>query len=132
MARLPYAARSLVRQIMADHPKMEYEPHGDPDGLNVHRTIRFDKATSEALGAAITQMDDPRIEEASVTEAGYLHVTFVGKPIADQRGDFALEAAREVAAAEESEPEEKPKSKPRKRAAKKATPESPESRPDEP
>lgn len=98
MARLPYAAKTLIAQATARKPRTKAEPHGDVDGLGVHRTIKFNKETSKFLAPLLEQIDDERIEDFEVTEAGYLHVTFVATPDADQRAEFPLSAAEEVAA----------------------------------
>lgn len=97
MARLPYAARTLVRQVLEHKPKANYEVHGDPDGLNVNRTIKFDKTVSKWLAPIVEALDDERIAEVELTEAGYLHVTFTEETIADQRTPFNLDDAITVA-----------------------------------
>ena len=96
MPRLPYAALTLIEQVRLDKPRAKVEPAGDPDGFNVHRTIRFDKRTSTWLAPLLEAIEDPRIESLHVTDAGYLYVTFIAKPQADQRARFPLAAAAEV------------------------------------
>lgn len=97
--RIPYAARTLQSQVQERRNKAEIEPFGEEDGLGVVRTLRFDKATSKWLAPLLEAIapDDPRVEWVEVTEAGYLHVTFVGTPDADQLDEFPLDDAAEVA-----------------------------------
>jgi hypothetical protein len=104
MSRLPYAAKQLIEQVQAERPSAKAEPVGDPDGLNVHRTIKFDKRTSKWLAPLAEQFldTDPRIAEWNVTDAGYLHVDFITTPGADDRSRFLLSEAIMVA---DSEPE---------------------------
>lgn len=89
--RLPYAAETLLDQVLEEKPKAEMQNHSDPDGLDVVRTVKFDKRTSAWLADRLTD-EDPRIESVELTEAGYLHVTFVPGIEADQRDPFDLEA----------------------------------------
>lgn len=98
MARAPYAARTLHRAVLDHKPKATMEEFGDPDGLGVYRTYRFDKRTSKWLAPLIEQMNDRRITEANLTEAGYLHITFASGPMADFKDKFPLDAAIAVAA----------------------------------
>lgn len=102
MPRLPGAAKRLIQQVQAEKPKATADPEGDPDGLAVWRTIKFDKRTSKWLAPLMEQIDDPRLHDVKVTEAGYLHVTFVHTPQADWRDPFPLTEAAEVVAAESS------------------------------
>lgn len=99
--RLPYAARTLIEQAQAEKPSTKVEFVGDPDGYGVIRTIKFNKATSKWLAPLLDEIGDERIESSELTEAGYLHVTFVGTPAADQSADFPLDAATEVAGSDE-------------------------------
>jgi hypothetical protein len=85
MARLPHAAKTLRRQVLDKHPRSTVEGFGDPDGLGVVRTLRLSKSASDWLA--------PLLE---VTDAGYLHVEFTGRPVADQRQEFPLTDAEEV------------------------------------
>lgn len=96
MSRIPHAARTLIQQVTEAKPKATAEPHGDPDGLDVQRTIRFNKATSKWLAPILEHMGDPRIEEVEMTDAGYLHVTFVPTVDADGTQQFPLSAAEQV------------------------------------
>lgn len=102
MARLPYAAKQFIKQAEALRSSTKYEPK-DLDGLNVYRTLRFDKRTSKWLAPALDQFADmdERIEMYHVSDAGYLYLTFVATPDADNREPFLLEDAVEVAAASE-------------------------------
>lgn len=98
MSRLPYAAKQLIEQVQAARPSAKAEPHGEVDGLRVHRTIKFDKRTSKWLAPILDQFADidERIEEYDVTSAGYLHITFVSTRIADDRSPYPLKAAETV------------------------------------
>jgi hypothetical protein len=96
MPRLPYAAVTLAEQVRVERPKAKMEPTEGPDGLGVYRTVKFDKRTSDWLYPLLEVIDDSRIEEFHVTEAGYLHVTFIPQPQADQRTRFPLAEARQV------------------------------------
>lgn len=95
--RLPYAAHQLIEQVQDRRKKAKAEYVSDPDGLGVVRTIKFDKATSKWLAPILEALDDDRIREAEVTEAGYLHVTFVPTPNADDRRAFPLDEAEALA-----------------------------------
>lgn len=88
MARLPYAARVLIDQATAAKPRTKVERVDEPDGFNVHRTIKFSKDTSKWLEPRLEV--DPRIADAHLTDDGYLHVTFISGPRADDRTVFAL------------------------------------------
>lgn len=103
--RLPYAARTLIEQVQAEKPKATYETVGEPDGFRVNRTIKFDKRTSKWLAPLLVETEDERIAEASLTDAGYLHVRFVGSPVADQRDEFPLVEAETVLAEEQPQPD---------------------------
>lgn len=93
--RIPYAAKVLTQQVAEQRKKATFEPVDEPDGLGVHRTIKFDKTTSKWLAPLLESISDPRIASAEITEAGYLHVTFVGSKYADDREPFPLYAAEE-------------------------------------
>lgn len=94
MPRLPYAAK----QFLVEGEIEKYETH-DLDGLNVYRTLKFDKRTSKRLGEAMLFVDDERIADWHMTDAGYLHVTFVSGPEADTYDHFLLDDAITVAKA---------------------------------
>lgn len=96
MARLPHAAKTLRRQVLERHPRSTVEAHGDPDGLGVFRTLRFSKSAGQWLAPLLEVIEDRRIVRSQVTDAGYLHVEFSPRPIADQRDDFPLEDAELV------------------------------------
>lgn len=96
MARLPHAAKTLRRQVLDRHPRSTVEGFGDPDGLGVVRTLRFSKSAGQWLAPLLEVIDDNRIVRAEVTDAGYLHVEFSGRPVADQRQEFPLTEAQEV------------------------------------
>lgn len=96
MPRLPYAAKRLIQQATDAKPATKAKPVDDPDGLGVHRTIQFNKATSTWLKPLLEEMDDPRIASLEVDKGGLLEVTFVATTFADDRTPFALEAAEIV------------------------------------
>lgn len=96
MARLPHAAKTLRRQVLEKHPRSTVEGFGDPDGLGVVRTLRLSKSASDWLAPLLEVIDDNRIVRSEVTDAGYLHVEFSGRPVADQRQEFPLADAEEV------------------------------------
>lgn len=101
MPRLPYAAKDLIAAVTDLKPKAKAEPVGDADGLNVHRTIKFDKPTSKWLAPLLEEIGDPRITGLELTDAGYLHVTFASGRPADIRGRFPLAAAETVSQSED-------------------------------
>lgn len=94
--RNPRSANVLIKQVQASKPKATAEPVGDADGFGIHRTIKFDKTTSKWLAPILEETGDPRISGLELTDAGYLHVTFVGTQHADHTGEFPLDAAEEV------------------------------------
>jgi hypothetical protein len=100
MARLPYAATRLIQDVQAIKPSAKAQPADDPDGLRVHRTIKFGKRESSVIYRVLLHIQDSRIESFHLTDAGYLHVTFVAGPRADRRGSFYLQEALTVAEAQ--------------------------------
>ena len=102
MPRLPYAAVRFIQDVQAIKPSAKAQPHGDPDGLQVYRTIKFGKRESAMLYRLLLHVKDPRIESYNLTDAGYLHVTFVPGPRADRRGSFYLSEALTVSEATKS------------------------------
>lgn len=97
MARLTYGAKVLIAQVQERRSKASAEAAGEPDGLGVHRTIRFDKRTSKWLAPLLEAIEDPRVTDLHTTDAGYLHVTFTHKRDADRRDLFPLDDAAVVA-----------------------------------
>lgn len=89
MPRLPYAATTLIQQVQNERKSATAQPHGDPDGFGVFRTIKFDKKSSPWVAERLQH--DERVLETELTEAGYLHVTFSDRPAADIRDPFVLE-----------------------------------------
>jgi hypothetical protein len=57
--------------------------------------VKFSKAAKD-LGEIIEATADPRLASVNVTDAGYLHVTFVEGSRADFRHEFDLDAAEKV------------------------------------
>jgi hypothetical protein len=96
MARLPYAAKQLIKQASEAKPATKAKPVDEPDGLGVHRTVSFNKATSTWLKPLLEEIDDPRIASLEVDKGGLLEVTFVTTIAADDRTPFPLEAAEQV------------------------------------
>lgn len=93
--RLVYGAKQLVRQVTDERPNASHL-WGTPDGLEVVRTIRWDKRTSKWLAPLLEAIGDPRIEQLHLTDAGYLYVTFVPTHRADSNDKFPLEEAKAV------------------------------------
>jgi hypothetical protein len=90
MPRVPRAATALIGQVTDAKKRAKAEPHGDPDGLNVYRSISFDKTTSKWLTPILENSTDPRIV-ALGDDGGRLVVTFSPKVDADRRDAFALD-----------------------------------------
>lgn len=102
MPRTPYAARVLVAEVLSENSKAEVDWSGEVDGLDVDRSVRFDKDTSAWLHPALEKMGDERIVDLNMTEAGYLHVTFSSaSPLADSRAPFYVEQLRKMVSDEE-------------------------------
>lgn len=95
MTRNPYAAASLLAEVQEQHSKATAEPVGDPDGLGVHRTFKFDKTSSKTLVKVLPEIKDTRIASFEEKE-GHVLVTFSSGTVADRRGRFALAEARTV------------------------------------
>lgn len=95
MPRLPYAAETLLAQAKSKNKSAKMSPSGDPDGLDVFRTVTFDKASSKYLAPLIEHLGDPRIVDHSVSK-DVLSVTFSPRPLADSRDDFPLGDAEAV------------------------------------
>lgn len=105
--RNPYAAKVLHAQVGELRPDAEIERYGEPDGLGVYRTFRYDKDTAEWLAPLLRELSDPRITDVNVTDAGYLHVTFASNRLGDIKTPFALEDAEVVMGSADAEvPEE--------------------------
>jgi hypothetical protein len=99
MPRQTRAALRLLQEAQGLRHSAKGQPHGDPDGFGVYRAIKFDKNTSKWLAPALEDIGDARIESVNLTDAGYLHVTFVGRPQADHRDPFYLAERLEIASA---------------------------------
>jgi hypothetical protein len=98
MPRLPYAARTLIAQVLAEKPRALWTFASEPDGLNVVRTVRFDKRTSRWLSPLLDLLDDERIAAHYLSD-GRLFVRFHPGPLADRHAPFPLSEARTVAEA---------------------------------
>lgn len=92
MPRLPYAAVTLIEQVTAQRKRAKAQPQGDTDGLNVHRSISFDKPTSKWLAPLLTDTTDRRIVGVA-DDGGRLVITFSPRTIADDRTPFSLDLA---------------------------------------
>lgn len=120
MSRISRAARTLTAEVTALRPDAEVEASGDPDGFGVVRTLKFDEVTSEWLEPLLAELADPRVLEAHVTDAGYLHVALTASLAnGESTAPFNLAAAQDVVEDQIAEPE-KPKAPVKKAAAKKA------------
>lgn len=98
MPRLPHGAVTFTEQVQALRKSAKFE-RGEPDGLGVVRSLTFDKATSKWLEPILDHLDDDRIVGYGTGSKGLLTVLFSEKSnVADQRDDYPLEAAAEVAA----------------------------------
>ena len=101
MSRSPYAHRTLVRQVQGLYKSAKAEPIDDPDGLGVHRSYRFSKATTRYLERHIDALsNDPRIASVESTEKGVV-VVYSPRTNADLRHSFGLIEAGD--SAEDSE-----------------------------
>lgn len=96
MSRIARAAKTLQSEVEALRKSATVETHGDPDGLGVHRTLKFDKQTSKWLEPMLAEISDSRISESHVTDDGYLHVSVVPTYRGDFTEPFNLAAAETV------------------------------------
>jgi hypothetical protein len=78
------AARQLVDEVEAAHPKAKVKIIGDPDGIGVHRQVSFDAATTKWLTPLLDAVQDERVLSVDA-ESNRTVITFV----ADTRADFA-------------------------------------------
>jgi hypothetical protein len=89
--RLPHAAQQLKKQILDLKPRAKVEPHGDPDGLGVRRSLIVrDKATAKWLLPILHVIEDPRIALLEEMSSGHVVIHFVTTRIADERTPFQL------------------------------------------
>lgn len=95
MPRLPYAAETLASQVQEKYKSAKYTVEGDPDGLDVNRTIKFDKTSSKWLEPLLDAIRDDRIEEYH-TSKDQLVVTFSPRANADRRHPFPLTEVDEI------------------------------------
>lgn len=95
MSRNPYAANDFLAELREQFAKATAEPVGDPDGLGVYRTFKFDKTSSKTLSRVLEEIVDERIDSFEESE-GHVYVTFTSRTVADRRGRFALAEARTV------------------------------------
>jgi hypothetical protein len=111
MPRTARAAQRLIQDLQAVKPSIKAQPFGDPDGYGTIRTLKFDKRSSPVAYRILLHLDDARIADFHLTDAGYLHVDFVTNYLADFRNPFPIREAITVADAEtpvEQEPADPP------------------------
>lgn len=92
MPRQTYAAETLAQQVTELRKSAKVEIADDPDGIDVHRAVKFDKATSKWLEPRLDAINDPRIASLDVSKE-VLTVTFVPDMSADTRDPFPLDEA---------------------------------------
>lgn len=92
MARLPYAAEQLIAEVQNLDENFTAETVGDPDGLGVYRSIRFDKAASKQLkDAAEVLIHDERLTSVENTAHGVVFTFDDRSVVADDRAEFGVE-----------------------------------------
>lgn len=102
MARLTYAAQTLIDQVQALYPNVEIT-YGEPDGLDVIREITIDRKVGKEIWPALSADLDRRIENGKLARQGGLVLTFSHLSlIADQRGPFDLSSVDAEPATEET------------------------------
>lgn len=92
MSRQTYAAEQLTQQVTELRKSAKVEIADDPDGIDVHRAIKFDKATSKWLEPRLDAINDPRVQSLDLSK-DVLTVTFVAGMEADTRDPFPLDEA---------------------------------------
>lgn len=90
MPRLPHAAQVLIDQAAEKHKTSRYTVEGKPDGLDVNRTIKFNKVSGDYLAPLLEVIEDPRIVSWKEEKDG-LVITFSDRPLADQADPFPLD-----------------------------------------
>lgn len=95
MSRIPYAAQTLIDQVTERRKSAKVTIEQDPDGFDVNRVIKFDKATSAWLRPILEAVADPRIVGLG-TVKDQLTVIFSARTNADERDEFALDEADAV------------------------------------
>lgn len=96
MARLPYAATTLIETVQSLKTDAKWWEADEPDGLDVIRAIRFDKKTSDWLIPLLDALDDERVESLTRNDNNQAVVTFSPRPVADRKDPFPLEDAQTV------------------------------------
>lgn len=94
MPRATYAARTLADQVTAARSRAKVK-NTNPDGLNVYRSMSFDKPTSKWLHPLLEAIEDPRITALDF-EDGVLTVTFSAGTDADTRDQFPLDSVSDI------------------------------------
>lgn len=96
MPRTPYAARTLIDEVLVKHPKAKIMP-GGLDGIGVYRSLVFEtKPVSRWLSPLLDIVKDPRIASHEMNDKGHLVVTFTTQNAADIRTTFNLAAVERV------------------------------------
>lgn len=88
MSRLPYAAKTLIHQVVTRFPDAQVT-QSEPDGLNVSRTIGFEGDAAQWLAPLLAAAADQRIASHDLSESG-LSVTFANSIKADEAAPFLL------------------------------------------
>lgn len=90
MSRYPWAAETLLTEVQGLYKSAKMEPTDEADGLDVHRTFTFSKATTKYLTPHIDALsEDSRIASVETTEKGVV-VVFSHRTNADLRHPFGL------------------------------------------
>jgi hypothetical protein len=101
--RIPHAARTLAKDLGARYKNVPHTPDGDPDGLGVHRSVRYTGAAGKFLAKIADALaDDPRIVGSEKHKDGVV-IHFTDRITADSRDPFPLDAAEAVSEGSESE-----------------------------
>lgn len=91
MARICRAALTLADQVKSERKRVRWSEHGEADGLDIIRAVRFDKSTGAWLEPLLQEVGDPRVKGLEQTDKG-LVVTFVDSTQADYRHRFILDS----------------------------------------
>ena len=94
MSRIPYAAKQLIKEVLAIDSLAVSAPVRQADGLDVFRTIAFDAHTAQWLEPCLRACADSRIVRMDNTEG--LTVTFRADMVADDIRPFHIDAAHRI------------------------------------
>lgn len=97
MARQTYAAEQLAEEVAGWRESATVEIADEPDGLDVHRAIKFDEASTKTLRPVLDVIaeNDERIESVEQKNKQVV-VTFVPDFRADNRDPFDVAGVAEV------------------------------------